>query len=126
MKLEHVNKAQLDELVSLYESMFRIREVETALSRLFADGEVPSGNGKAVATEESEGFIKTVFDDETGELLGAHLIGPQVTELIHGYAIGQKAELTEESFMDVIFPHPTLSEAKGEAVLATYGRALHA
>lgn len=85
-----------------------------------------NGNGKAIATGQSDGFVKTLFDEETGELLGAHLIGPQVTELIHGYAIGQKAELTEEIFMDVIFPHPTLSEAMGEAVLAAYGRALHA
>lgn len=84
------------------------------------------GNGKAIATGESEGFIKTIFNSETGELLGAHLVGPQVTELIHGYAIGQKAEATEETFMNVIFPHPTLSEAMQEAVLAAYGRALHA
>lgn len=84
------------------------------------------GNGKAIATGESEGFIKTIFNEETGELLGAHLVGPHVTELIHGYAIGQKAEVTEEVLMDVIFPHPTLSEAMQEAVLAAYGRALHA
>ncbi len=84
------------------------------------------GNGKAIATGENEGFIKTIFDGETGELLGAHLVGPNVTELIHGYAVGQKAEATEEVFMDVIFPHPTLSEAMQEAVLAAYGRPLHA
>jgi len=83
------------------------------------------GNGKAIALGEPEGMIKTVFDAKTGELLGAHMIGDEVTELIQGYAIAKSCESTEQELMATIFPHPTLSEMMHEAVLEAYGRALH-
>ncbi len=83
------------------------------------------GNGKAIALGEAEGFIKTVFDAATGELLGAHMIGAEVTELIQGYTVGKTAELVEADFMGTVFPHPTLSEMMHESVLSAYGRALH-
>src|SRR6195952_4547963 len=83
------------------------------------------GNGKAIALGEAEGFIKTVFDAKTGELLGAHMIGAEVTELIQGYVIGKTLETTEAELIETVFPHPTLSEMMHESVLAAYGRALH-
>ncbi|MBV8238707.1 MAG: dihydrolipoyl dehydrogenase [Sphingomonas sp.] len=83
------------------------------------------GNGKAIALGEPEGFIKTVFDAKTGELLGAHMIGAEVTELIQGYTIGKTLETTEAELIETVFPHPTLSEMMHESVLAAYGRALH-
>jgi len=83
------------------------------------------GNGKAIALGEAEGFIKTVFDAETGELLGAHMIGAEVTELIQGYAIARTLEATEAELQATVFPHPTLSEMMHEAVLAADGRPLH-
>ena len=83
------------------------------------------GNGKAIALGEPEGFIKTVFDARTGELLGAHMVGAEVTELIQGYAIGKTLETTEAELMETVFPHPTLSEMMHESVLSAYGRALH-
>ena len=83
------------------------------------------GNGKAIALGEVEGMIKTVFDATTGELLGAHMVGAEVTELIQGYVIGRQLETTEEDLMNTVFPHPTLSEMMHEAVLDAYGRALH-
>jgi dihydrolipoamide dehydrogenase len=83
------------------------------------------GNGKAIALGEAEGFIKTVFDEKTGELLGAHMIGAEVTELIQGYTIGKTAELVEADFMNTVFPHPTLSEMMHESVLGAFGKALH-
>ena len=83
------------------------------------------GNGKAIALGEAEGFVKTVFDAKTGELLGAHMIGAEVTELIQGYVIGRTLETTEEDLMNTVFPHPTLSEMMHESVLDAYGRALH-
>ena len=83
------------------------------------------GNGKAIALGEAEGFIKTVFDAKTGELLGAHMVGAEVTELIQGYTIGKTAELVEADFMHTVFPHPTLSEMMHESVLGAYGKALH-
>ncbi len=83
------------------------------------------GNGKAIALGEAEGFIKTVFDEATGELLGAHMVGAEVTELIQGYTIGKQAELVETDFMQTVFAHPTLSEMMHESVLAAYGKALH-
>jgi dihydrolipoamide dehydrogenase len=83
------------------------------------------GNGKAIALGEAEGFIKTVFDEATGELLGAHMIGAEVTELIQGYTVGKTLETTERELMDTVFPHPTLSEMMHESVLGAYGRALH-
>ncbi len=83
------------------------------------------GNGKAIALGEAEGFIKTVFDAATGELLGAHMIGAEVTELIQGYTVGKVLETTEAELMQTVFPHPTLSEMMHESVLDAYGRAIH-
>ena len=83
------------------------------------------GNGKAIALGEAEGFTKTVFDARTGELLGAHMIGAEVTEMIQGFTIGKTLETTEAELMQTIFPHPTISESMHESVLAAYGRALH-
>lgn len=83
------------------------------------------GNGKAIALGEAEGFIKTVFDAKTGELLGAHMIGAEVTELIQGYTIGKVLETTEVELMQTVFPHPTLSEMMHESVLSAYGKTIH-
>jgi dihydrolipoamide dehydrogenase len=83
------------------------------------------GNGKAIALGEPEGLIKTIFDEKTGELLCAHMVGAEVTELIHGYTIAKTMETTEEDLMHTIFPHPTLSEMMHESVLDAYGRAIH-
>jgi dihydrolipoamide dehydrogenase len=83
------------------------------------------GNGKAIALGEPEGLVKTVFDAKTGELLGAHMIGAEVTELIQGYAIARTLETTEAELIQTVFPHPTLSEMMHESVLDAYGRALH-
>lgn len=83
------------------------------------------GNGKAIALGEPEGMVKTVFDAKTGELLGAHMVGAEVTEMIQGYVIGRQLETTEEDLMSTVFPHPTLSEMMHESVLDAYGRAIH-
>ena len=83
------------------------------------------GNGKAIALGEPEGLVKTVFDAKTGELLGAHMIGAEVTELIQGYTVGKTAELVEDDFIRTVFPHPTLSEMMHESVLAAFGRVIH-
>jgi dihydrolipoyl dehydrogenase len=83
------------------------------------------GNGKAIALGEPEGLIKTVFDARTGELLGAHMIGAEVTELIQGYVVGRQLETTETDLMNTVFPHPTLSEMMHESVLDAYGRVIH-
>jgi dihydrolipoamide dehydrogenase len=83
------------------------------------------GNGKAIALGEPEGLVKTVFDAKTGELLGAHMVGAEVTELIQGYALGMTLETTEVELMHTVFPHPTLSEMLHESALAAYGRAIH-
>ncbi|TNF16293.1 MAG: dihydrolipoyl dehydrogenase [Rhodobacteraceae bacterium] len=83
------------------------------------------GNGKAIALGEPEGMVKTVFDAKTGELLGAHMVGAEVTELIQGYVVGRQLETTEEDLMNTVFPHPTLSEMMHESVLDAYGRAIH-
>ncbi|QWC58145.1 dihydrolipoyl dehydrogenase [Erythrobacter sp. 3-20A1M] len=83
------------------------------------------GNGKAIALGEAEGFTKTVFDAKTGELLGAHMVGAEVTEMIQGFVVGKTLETTEAELMGTIFPHPTISESMHESVLAAYGRALH-
>ncbi len=83
------------------------------------------GNGKAIALGEPEGLIKTIFEANTGELLGAHMIGTEVTELIHGYALGMTLETTEVELMETVFPHPTLSEMIHESVLDAYGKAIH-
>lgn len=83
------------------------------------------GNGKAIALGEPEGLIKTIFDAKTGELLGAHMVGAEVTELIQGYVVGRQLETTEEDLMNTVFPHPTLSEMMHESVLDAYGRVIH-
>jgi dihydrolipoamide dehydrogenase len=83
------------------------------------------GNGKAIALGEPDGIVKTIFDEKTGELLGAHLLGAEVTEMIQGYVIGKTMEATEADFMHTIFPHPTISEAMHESVLDAYGRVIH-
>jgi dihydrolipoamide dehydrogenase len=83
------------------------------------------GNGKAIALGETDGFIKTVFDAKTGELLGAHMVGAEVTELIQGYVIAKTLETTEEQLMHTVFPHPTLSEMMHESVLDAYGKVIH-
>jgi dihydrolipoamide dehydrogenase len=83
------------------------------------------GNGKAIALGEPEGLVKTIFDKKTGQLLGAHMVGAEVTELIQGFVIAMNLETTEEELMQTVFPHPTLSEAMHESVLAAYGRVIH-
>lgn len=83
------------------------------------------GNGKAIALGEPEGLIKTIFDAKTGELLGAHMVGAEVTELIQGYVIGRKLETTEADLIETVFPHPTLSEMMHESVLDAYDRVVH-
>ena len=83
------------------------------------------GNGKAIALGTTEGMIKTIFDKSTGELLGAHMIGAEVTELIQGYCVAKSLETTEADLMETIFPHPTLSEMMHESVLSAYDRAIH-
>ncbi len=83
------------------------------------------GNGKALALGEPEGMVKTVFDEKTGELLGAHMIGAEVTELIQGYVVGRQLETTEEDLMQAVFPHPTLSEMMHESVLDAFDRVIH-
>jgi dihydrolipoamide dehydrogenase len=83
------------------------------------------GNGKAIAMGDAEGMIKTVFDAKTGELLGAHMVGPEVTEMIQGYVIGKTLETTEAELIETVFPHPTISEAMHEAVLDAFGRVIH-
>jgi len=83
------------------------------------------GNGKAIALGAPDGMVKTIFDKKTGELLGAHMIGAEVTELIQGYVIARQGELTEQDLAHTIFPHPTLSEMMHEAVLDAEGRVLH-
>ena len=82
-------------------------------------------HGKAIASGDTEGFVKTVFDAKTGELLGAHMIGHEVTEMIQGFVIAMTLEATEAELMATVFPHPTMSEAMHEATLAAYGQALH-
>jgi dihydrolipoamide dehydrogenase len=83
------------------------------------------GNGKAIALGEPEGLVKTVFDADTGELLGAHMVGAEVTEMIQGYTVARTLETTEQDLMHTVFPHPTLSEMMHESVLDAYGRAIH-
>ncbi|MCE8506952.1 dihydrolipoyl dehydrogenase [Ruegeria pomeroyi] len=83
------------------------------------------GNGKAIALGEAEGMVKTIFDAKTGELLGAHMVGAEVTEMIQGYVVGRQLETTEEDLMHTVFPHPTLSEMMHESVLDAYGRVIH-
>ena len=83
------------------------------------------GNGKAIALGEDQGLVKVIFDRKTGQLLGAHMVGAEVTELIQGYVVAMNLETTEEELMHTVFPHPTLSEMMKEAVLDAYGRVLN-
>ncbi len=83
------------------------------------------GNGKAIALGEPDGLVKTVFDADTGELLGAHMVGAEVTELIQGFVVAMGLETTEADLMHTVFPHPTLSEMMHESVLDAYGRVIH-
>lgn len=84
-----------------------------------------AGNGKAIALGEPDGLVKTIFDAKTGQLLGAHMVGAEVTELIQGYVVAMTLESTEEELMHTVFPHPTLSEMMHESVLDAYGRVIH-
>jgi len=104
--------------IGLKESELKDRPYKVGRFPLYA-------NGKAVVTQQTEGLVKTLFDADSGELLGAHLIGDGVTELIHGFALAIGHEATEASLMQTIFPHPTLSEAMHESVLNAFGRTLH-
>jgi dihydrolipoamide dehydrogenase len=83
------------------------------------------GNGKAIALGEPDGLVKTIFDKKTGQLLGAHMVGAEVTELIQGYVVAMNLETTEEELIHAVFPHPTLSEMMHESVLDAYGRVIH-
>ncbi|HEY8260797.1 MAG TPA: dihydrolipoyl dehydrogenase, partial [Methylosinus sp.] len=83
------------------------------------------GNGKAIAMGETEGLVKTIFDGKSGRLLGAHLVGAEVTELIQGFVVAMTLETTEAELIETIFPHPTLSETMHESALDAFGRALH-
>jgi dihydrolipoamide dehydrogenase len=83
------------------------------------------GNGKAIALGEDQGMVKTIFDKKTGQLLGAHMVGAEVTELIQGFVVAMNLETTEEELMHSVFPHPTLSEMMHESVLDAYGRVIH-
>ena len=83
------------------------------------------GNGKAIALGEDQGLVKTIFDANTGQLLGAHMVGAEVTELIQGFVIAMQLETTEEDLMHTVFPHPTLSEMMHESVLDAFGRVIH-
>ncbi len=84
-----------------------------------------AGNGKAIALGEDQGLVKTIFDAKTGQLLGAHMVGAEVTELIQGFVIAMQLETTEEDLMRTVFPHPTLSEMMHESVLDAFGRVIH-
>ncbi len=106
--------------VGLTEDQARERGVSLRVGRFPLEG-----NGKAVAIGEASGFVKTLFEANTGMLLGAHIVGPEATELIHGFALASTLEATEAELIETIFPHPTLSEAMHESVLAAFGRALH-
>src|SRR5262249_57674577 len=83
------------------------------------------GNGKAIALGEDQGLTKTIFDADSGQLLGAHMVGAEVTELIQGFVIAMQLETTEEDLMHSVFPHPTLSETMHESVLDAFGRVIH-
>jgi dihydrolipoamide dehydrogenase len=85
-----------------------------------------AANGKAIALGEDQGLVKTIFDKKTGQLIGAHMVGAEVTELIQGFVVAMNLETTEEELMHTVFPHPTLSEMMKESVLDAYGRVLNA
>ena len=101
--------------------------IRRTLSSVLARGDVhdPELNAMSITVGEDQGLIKTIFDAKTGELLGAHMVGAEVTELIQGYVVGKTMETTEEDLMHTIFPHPTLSEMMHESVLDAYGQVIH-
>jgi dihydrolipoamide dehydrogenase len=106
--------------VGITEQAAKDKKIEVRVGRFpFA------GNGKAIALGEDQGMVKVIFDNKTGQLLGAHMVGAEVTELIQGYVVAMNLETTEEELMHTVFPHPTLSEMMKEAVLDAYGRALN-
>ncbi len=106
--------------VGLTEAVAKAKNIETRI------GKFPfAGNGKAIALGEDQGLVKVIFDKKTGQLLGAHMVGAEVTELIQGYVVAMNLETTEEELMHTVFPHPTLSEMMKEAVLDAYGRVLN-
>jgi dihydrolipoamide dehydrogenase len=106
--------------VGLTEQAAKEKKIDVRIGRFpFA------GNGKAIALGEDQGLVKVIFDKKTGQLLGAHMIGAEVTELIQGYVVAMNLETTEEELMHTVFPHPTLSEMMKEAVLDAYGRVLN-
>ena len=103
-----------------------VRTIKDVPLRLRRIGRFPFlGNGKAIALGEDQGLVKVIFDKKTGQLLGAHMVGAEVTELIQGYVVAMNLETTEEELMHTVFPHPTLSEMMKEAVLDAYGRVLN-
>lgn len=127
--LHKLNKSNIPSCVYSYPQIASIGITEDAAKAKGLDvkiGRFPFvGNGKALALGDSAGLIKTIFDAKTGELLGAHMIGVEVTELIQGFSIAKSLEATELELMEVVFPHPTLSEMMHESVLNAYGRAIH-
>ena len=128
MKPHGLNKARIPGCTYSHPQIASIglTEVEAAERGPVRVGRFPLiANGKAVAINDTEGLIKTVFDANTGELLGAHMIGPGVTEMIQGFAIAMGLETTEVDLMNTIFPHPTLSESMHEAVLSAYDRTIN-
>ena len=123
-----VKKERIPGCTYSYPQIASIGLTELAASELGAIkvGRFPLiANGKAVAINDTEGMIKTIFDEETGELLGAHMIGPGVTEMIQGFAVAITLETTEADLMATVFPHPTLSEAMHESVLSAFGRTIN-
>ncbi len=107
--------------VGLTEQAAKEKKLEVRVGRFpFA------ANGKAIALGEDQGMVKVIFDKKTGQLLGAHMVGAEVTELIQGYVVAMNLETTEEELMHTVFPHPTLSEMMKESVLDAYGRVLNA
>ena len=119
-KLEEIEFADIDEFLAEAEEKAKAEGYDIKVGRfpLLA-------NGKALAMGEGEGLIKTIFCSKTGALLGAHLIGAEVTEMIQGYAIARTLETTEAELMRTVFPHPTISEAMHESVLDAFDRAIH-
>lgn len=106
--------------VGLTEAQAKEKEIEVKVGRFPF-----RANGKAIAAGETEGLVKTVFDAATGALVGAHMIGGEVTEMIQGFALAMTLEATEQEIFATVFPHPTMSEAMHEAALDAFGRVLH-
>ncbi|RZI46760.1 dihydrolipoyl dehydrogenase [Candidatus Finniella inopinata] len=131
-KLDHVHPLKVNNIPGCTYSLPQIASIGLTEAKAKAEGfdvkvgRFPfMGNGKAIAMGEAEGLVKTIFDANTGEFLGAHMIGAEVTELIQGFALAKSLETTEAEMMHTIFPHPTLSEMMHESVLDAYGRVIH-